>query len=174
MMIVAAVIAAIVIVLVLVFALRDDDDDKAATKKQDPAAESTASDSDDESTEPDPAEESTEADPAEESTTAEAGIEVDVADRTATYSGPTTLAAGATTEVTVLVRDEAGKPVAGVPWFLTIGDPPSSPDAVHVESVTDDDGVARFQLTAPDQAGANELHTSDGDTAVRVAPFQVT
>lgn len=101
-------------------------------------------------------------------------IDLLAGDRTATYQGPTTVAAGATVEATVRVVDANGAPVAGTTWFLTIGDPPSSPDATHAEATTDADGVATFVITAPSTTGASALWTSDGDDAWEVAPVEIT
>ena len=101
-------------------------------------------------------------------------VELLTGDGTATYAGPTDLAAGATVEVTVRVLDAQGAPRVGIPWFLTIGDPPSSPEATHAEAATDDEGVATFRITAPAAAGPNVLWTSDGSEVWEVAPVQVT
>ncbi|HUH07090.1 MAG TPA: hypothetical protein VML96_04700, partial [Egibacteraceae bacterium] len=75
-------------------------------------------------------------------------IDVQTTDGTATYIGPTSFAAETPLEVSIEVRDSSGQPVVGAQWFITIGDPPSSPDAVHAETTTDEQGRATFRLGA--------------------------
>lgn len=103
---------------------------------------------------------------------ADGTVEVAVGAATTEVSGSSDLTAGEEATIVVTVRDSDGTPVSGVPWFITIGDPPSSAEAVHAEARTDDDGVARFRIT-PGTAGPNVLWTSDGSAVARVAAVDI-
>jgi len=121
---------ALALILILVFTLLGGDDSPT------PAEEAAG-----QAAEPEGAEQA-----GEPGTDEAEGIDFQTADGTAIYFGPTTVAAGESIEVTIEVRDANGDPVAGVPWYFTLDGPD---DDVHFETVTDENGRARFSENHP-------------------------
>lgn len=86
------------------------------------------------------------------------------------YNGPATVETGGVLEFQGCVKDPSGRPVTGVEWYFTLGDPPSHPDASHTRGTLDHTGCIEVSLPV-DLGPPTKLWTSDGDRVFEVADF---
>jgi hypothetical protein len=100
-------------------------------------------------------------------------IEVPIDDGTVTYEGPIAVEPDGSLFFDLTVTHSSGEPLAGVEWLATLGEPPSSPDAVNSAGLLDESGHVRFGFPAPSNIGETSLYTSDGSTVWFVTTIDV-